>query len=163
MFGLSNCAGKRKICYVREGQDVPKDWVVDHENFFKTFMVIGAITGRGTLRLIRVPKKVKVNAQYYIDDVLKPLLEDLPRLYPGELSKVKVHHDKATSYTARKTKAYATDLKARLGVTIIKNRDIPVKSPDVSPLDFFGFGYLKRRLFRRRPKSLNGEIGRAHV
>jgi len=32
---------------------------------------------------------------------------------------------------------------ATLGIKVIKYSDIPVKSPDVSPLDFFGLGYVK--------------------
>jgi hypothetical protein len=157
MVGLFDCNGQRKLCYLRKGEEIPKDWVVQKDNFRKSFMVVAAITGRGTLPLIRVPSKVKVNADYYISHVLRPLLEvHLPKLYPGELSKVVVHHDLATSHSSKKTQAYARDLKTKLGVTIIPNSLIPVKSPDVSPLDFFGFGYLKRRLFRRRPKTMKG-------
>lgn len=147
MFGLHNCHGKRKICYVQKGQTIPRNWFVDKDNFLETFMVVGAISGRGPLPLIRVPKKVKVNSQFYIDKVLKPLLEThLPSLYPNDLSSVTVHHDAAPSHTAKKTQAYARDLEHRLGIKILKNSEIPVKSPDVSPMDFFGFGYLKKNL-----------------
>jgi len=45
-------------------------------------MVVGALSGRGLLPLIKVPQKVKVTAKYFIDFVLKPLLEiHLPKLY----------------------------------------------------------------------------------
>ncbi len=38
--------------------------------------------------------KAKVNVQYYLDKVLRPLLEkELPKLDPGDLHKVTVHHD----------------------------------------------------------------------
>ena len=157
LFGLENCNGERKICYVKAGQQVPEDWVVDHENFFESFMVVGAISGRGTLPLIKVPKKTKVNADYYVSHVLKPLVEvHLPRLYPGEMSKVVIHHDKASSHTARKTQDYCRMAKDKWGVTIIRNEDIPVKSPDTSPMDFFGFGYLKWQLFGHRPSTAEG-------
>jgi [histone H3]-lysine36 N-dimethyltransferase SETMAR len=158
MFGLHNTNGERKICYLRKGQDMPENWVVDRDNFFKTFMVVGAISGRGTLPLIRVPKNVKVNAEYYINSVLRPLLErEVPKLYaPNELAKVVVHHDQAASHTAKKTTMYANDLKGRTGITILSKEEIPVKSPDISPLDFFGFGYLKRQLFKHRPTTQNG-------
>lgn len=157
MFGLQNCNGKRKICYIRKGEEIPEDWYVDKDNFHVTFMVVGALTGRGTRRLIRVPKKVKVNSDYYITRILKPLLEvELPKLYPGELSKITVHHDQAPSHISKKTALYAENLKAKLGITIMQKRDIPVKSPDVSPLDFFGFGFLKRQLFQRKPKTQDG-------
>lgn len=62
MFGLHNANGKRKVCYVRTGQAVPESWVVDKDNFLKQFMVVGTMTGRGTLPLIKIPNKCKVNA-----------------------------------------------------------------------------------------------------
>jgi hypothetical protein len=157
LFGLHCVNGKRKICYVNKGDQVPEDWVVDKDNFFKTFMVVGAISGRGTLPLIRIPKKVKVNAAYYISNVLDPIIHrHLPRLYEGEMEKVTIHHDQATSHTAGETVAYAAEIKSTTGVTIMAKSDIPVKSPDASPLDFFGFGYLKRRLSRRKARTEPG-------
>jgi len=157
LFGLHCCNGNRKICYVKKGEPIPENWVVNKDNFFKTFMVVAAISGRGRLPLIRVPKKVKVNANYCVAYVLRPYLEThLPSLYGTDISKLTVHHNAASSHTAKKTQAYAAEVENRLGVKIIKNSDIPVKSPDVSPLDFFGFGYLKRRIFRRRPKTMGG-------
>ena len=77
-------------------------------------MVVGALTGRGTLPSIRVPKNVKVSAQYYIDNILKHLLEQyLKYLYHNELYKVFVHHDKATSHTARLTREYIDNLQKK--------------------------------------------------
>ena len=43
-----------------------------------------------------------------------------------------------------------------IGMNFIANIDILVKSPDASPLDFFSFGYLKQRLFKRRPTTMDG-------
>ena len=114
------------------------------------------MTGRGVVPLIRVPPKVKINSDFYIEKVLKPILEEkVAALYPGELDKVFIHHDAASSHTSKKNTAYAEDLKARTGMTIIINKEIPVKSPDTSPLDFFGFGYLKQRLQRRRGRTID--------
>ena len=45
-------------------------------------MVIGIITGRGTVPLFRVPSKVKINAAYYFE-----FTEHLPRLYPNEMDR----------------------------------------------------------------------------
>ncbi len=157
MIHMSNINGKRKICYVKKGESIPENWVYEKaENFSKGFMIVGAITGRGVLPLIRVPPKAKINSEYYIKYVLKRLLEkELQKLCPGELNKVFVHHDKASSHTSIKTSEYAADLKARTGISIIDNSLIPVKSPDASPLDFFGFGYLKQQLFLRRARILD--------
>ena len=70
-------------------------------------MVIGIITGRGTVPLFRVPIKVKINETYYVEFVLKPLLtEYIPRLYPNETGKVFFHHDKSSSHTVDLTSSY---------------------------------------------------------
>ena len=120
-------------------------------------MIVGALSGRGVLPLIKVPRNVKINADYYIQHVLKPICEiHLPKLYPGELHKVFVHHDAASSHTAKKTDAYAKELKQKLGITIIAKKSIPVKSSDTSPMDFFAFGLIKQRLHLRRASTLNG-------
>lgn len=120
-------------------------------------MVIGAMSGREPLPLMKVPAKVKINAERYIVDVLRPLVEkEIPKLYPGEEEKVYIHHDKASSHTAKKTQQYAERVKENLGPEIIKNQDIPVKSPDIAPLDFFGFGFLKQPAFHRRATTLDG-------
>ncbi len=158
LFSLQDTNGSRKIYYDLDTQKNPSKWAFQQkENFFKKFMVVGAISGRGVLPLIKVPQKVKINARYYIDCVLKPLLEiHIPRLYGRDTKKVILHHDAASSHTARLTQEYAKDLKDRLGIKIISNSEIPVKSPDASPMDFFGFGYLKRKCFVRRPTTISG-------
>lgn len=154
---LTYTNGTRKICYVKRGKNMPEEWVREcSESFPKGFLVVGAISGRGPLPLIRVPVNVKVNADYYIEYVLKPIINELKIMYPGELHKVFLHHDKASSHTAKKTMAFLNDTKAELGLNFIANSDIPVKSPDISPLDFYGFGFLKQRLFNRRPKTVAG-------
>jgi len=126
------------------------------ESFSKSFMVVGII-GRGTVPLLRVPASVKINAKYYVDYVLKPLFTvHLPRLYPNEMDKVFLHHDKATSHTANLTSSYLAKMKREVGISYISKEHIPVKAPDGSPLDFFGFGYLKQQLLKRRARTLDG-------
>ena len=147
-----------RICYVKKGEDVPESWVFEKDESFKDgFMVIGVITGRGTVPLFRVPSQVKINAEYYVEYVLKPLFtKHLPVLYPGEMDKVFFHHDKATSHTANLTTRYLDQLKTELGISYIDKKNIPVKSPDGSPLDFFGFGYLKQELGKRKARTIAG-------
>ena len=43
-------------------------------------------------------------------------------------------------------------MKAELGISFINKNEIPVKAPDGSPLDLFGFGYLKQRLCPEGPE-----------
>ena len=120
-------------------------------------MVVGIITGRGTVPLFRVPSNVKINAQYYVNYVLKPLFTvHLPRLYPNEMDKVYFHHDKASSHTDNLTTEYLVKMKSELGISFINKDEIPVKAPDGSPLDFCGFCYLKQRLSSRMARTLDG-------
>ncbi|UYV68881.1 K02A2.6-like [Cordylochernes scorpioides] len=154
---VTYCNGIRKICYIKRGNQVPDNWVHQcSETFPKGFMVVGVMTGRGVLPLIKVPSKVKVNSEFYIECVLKPVIEQLKDLYQGEMDKVFLHHDKASSHTSNKTQQFLQEMKDTLGLNFIRNSDIPVKSPDASPLDFYGFGMLKQRLFNRRPKTEAG-------
>ncbi|UYV71857.1 IKK1 [Cordylochernes scorpioides] len=154
---VTYCNGIRKICYIKRGNQVPDNWVHQcSETFPKGFMVVGVMTGRGVLPLIKVPSKVKVNSEFYIECVLKPVIEQLKDLYPGEMDKVLLHHDKASSHTSNKTQQFLQEMKDTLGLNFIRNSDIPVKSPDASPLDFYGFGMLKQRLFNRRSKTEAG-------
>ena len=62
---LKNVNGQRRICYVGRDEDVPV--FEKYRSYSKGFMVIGIITGRGTVPLFRVPTEVKINAEYYID------------------------------------------------------------------------------------------------
>ncbi|UYV76157.1 hypothetical protein LAZ67_13002901 [Cordylochernes scorpioides] len=154
---VTYCNGIRKICYIKRGNQVPDNCVHQcFETFPKGFMVVGVMTGRGVLPLIKVPSKVKVNSEFYIECVLKPVIEQLKDLYPGEMDKVFLHHDKASSHTSNKTQQFLQEMKDTLGLNFIRNSDILVKSPDAIPLDFYGFGMLKQRLFNRRPKTEAG-------
>jgi hypothetical protein len=47
-------------------------------------------------------------------------------------------------------------MKLELGISFIKKDDIPVETPDGSPLEFFGFDYLKQKLLKRRAQTLDG-------
>lgn len=115
------------------------------------------VTGRGVLDLIKVPPNTKINFAICVSDVTKPLLEEkLQNLYPSDYDKMYTHHDKASSHTARYTKQYAEDLEARRGTKILKNTLIQVKSPDISPMDFFGFGHLKQKMFKKSPTTFEG-------
>jgi len=157
LFYLQDVNGTRTICYTKDKEAVMSFVNEKPEKFGKKFMVVGAMTGRGVLPLVRVPQNVKINSKEYVDRVLKPLLEvGVVGLYGEEASKVYILHDAAPAHTSTFTRAYAEDLKERLGMTIIFNKEIPVKSPDTSPMDFFGFGYLKQKLKGRRARTLDG-------
>ena len=72
------------------------------------------------------------------------------------MDKVFFHHEKASSHTADLTSTYLEEKKRDLGISYLNKEDIPVKCPDGSPLDFFGFGFLKQKLEKRNARTLEG-------
>ena len=64
---------QNRIRYISRWETIPDDWVVSEgESFSKSFMVVGIISKRGTVPLLRVQARVKINAEYYVNYVLKP-------------------------------------------------------------------------------------------
>jgi len=84
------CDQQTKKCYVKKGDNVPENWVREHdESFPKGFMVVGGITGRGPLPLMRIPKNTKISSETFLKYVLRPLMKKhLPKIYPNEMDKV---------------------------------------------------------------------------
>ena len=149
---------KTRHCYLRRGQQLPDDCIIaNKENFGKHFMVVGGMTGRGILPLIRIPLNVKISGDTYVKYVLKPYFEKfLPQLYPTEMHKVIFHHDKASSHTSKFAKLYLDQQKKKLKINYIPKENIPVKGADISPLDFFGFGFLKQKANACKATTLDG-------
>ncbi|KFM66484.1 hypothetical protein X975_13415, partial [Stegodyphus mimosarum] len=69
---------------------------------------------------------------------------------------VKLHRDKASSHTSKSTVNFLKEMEQKTGIKAIPFTDIPSKSPDVSPMDFWAFGLLKTALSKRCPKTLTG-------
>lgn len=147
-----NAHSQTKIIYVEAKGEMPPEAVyVKNERFDRKFMIVAVMTGRGVCKLRKVPDDVKVNQFYYSSEVLMSIIEsDLVKLYPSkeEFSKLFIHHDKAPAHTSNWTQEFAIKIHQALGIRIIENNDIPVKGCDCSPLDFYGFGFLKRQLMK---------------
>lgn len=155
---LNDCGKTRAIFYRPKDAKGRADWIREcKESFSKGFMIIAGYCSKGRLQIRRVAKNVKVNAKYYQDNILEPLFRhEIPALYGNEACKVRIHQDKASSHTARSTVNYLQQMETETGISAIPYSDIPVKSPDASPMDFCGFGLLKRGLGDRRPRTLDG-------
>ena len=46
--------------------------------------------------------------------------------------------------------------KEQQGIHYLKKNEVPVKGAGISPMDFFGFGYIKQKLKKKRPTTLDG-------
>jgi hypothetical protein len=155
---LKNCDKKRSICYVPRGKiESQKCFKEKSESFSKGFMVFGGICYNGKLKLRKIDSNAKVNSDYYQNNILSPLFrEELENLYGNDVSKVVFHHDKASSHTSHSTTLFLENAKEEFGINYVPNNRIPIKSPDVAPMDYCVFGLLKYALGKRRPTTLDG-------
>ena len=61
--------------------------------------------------LISLKKNAKINSEYSIEHILKPMVEyDIPRLFPGREKDVILHMDSAPAHKAQKTVNYLNDV-----------------------------------------------------
>ena len=60
--------------------------------------------------------------------------------------------DNATAHTSRRTTQHLTQI---FGKRLIDKQLFPARSPDLTPMDFFLWGYVKDKVFANNPKSLN--------
>lgn len=102
-------------------------------------MVVTGYCSRGQLKISRVGTRVKINATYFQEEVMKPIFEEeIPRVYGRDSLKVFIHMDKASSHTAKSSMAYYRRMEAETRIKVIAFSSIPVKSPDAFPMDFCG-------------------------
>ena len=120
-------------------------------------LVAAGFSFKGKLMLRKIKRSAKINSEYYQQNILTPIFRhDIPSLYGNECGKVVFHHDKATSHVSRSTVNFFDNLSRETGINTIPVDRIPVKSPDLAPMDFCVFGCLKMALGKRHPTSLDG-------
>lgn len=150
-FYLVNIDGKTRVQYISRHQNRSVCETFSTETHPKGVMVWIGISANGCTKVRFVKPGAKINSKYYIDNVLKPFIrEDIPKLYPNGV--FTFHQDSAPSHTAKMTLKFLNENK----ITFITPSQWLPNSPDVAPLDFFFWGYLKWRVSQRRPKTLNG-------
>ena len=120
-------------------------------------MIVGTICQSRTFPLIKVPSKVEVDANFYVNFVLKPLINKyLINHFKQDINKVTIHCDKANSHTANRTKEFMEEMDRKHGISFLDKKDIPVRGADISPMDFFGSGYLKQEVEKSRARTESG-------
>jgi len=144
------------VFFVRKGEEIPENYVKQvREVQAPHVMVVAGMTGRGPLKARIVLPKTKINADYYIKKVLRPIIEkELPSLYPDDMDKLFVHHDKAPSHMANRTFDFLAEMKQKYGISFQVKEDIAVKGADCSPMDFFAFGWLKSKIKETKANTL---------
>ncbi|CAF4458272.1 unnamed protein product [Rotaria socialis] len=153
-FYLDGTEGKRKVCYVKKSDPNYERMILEQDSSRpQGFMVWAGISSSGKTSLRFVRPGVKINSDYYINHILKPLLSrDIPRLFPkNKKNKIIFHQDSAPSHVSKKTIAFLNESK----INYVKPEEWMPKSPDAAPMDYSIWGYLKQRLNKQKIGNLN--------
>lgn len=113
-------------------------------------MVWGAISRKGKLPLVFIDKGVKINAKYYLEEVLqKRLIPAVQQMYGTEY--YCFQQDGAPAHTANLVQKWCEE---NLTDYIPKN-EWPPSSPDLNPLDFCIWGYMLQKLKKYKYHNLD--------
>lgn len=101
----------------------------------------------------RIERGQKVDHHYYIDQCLRPLIDEIKRQRPSYGTRgIKIHHDNGTPHVHKDVSDYLESE----GLTIIPH---PPNSPDLSPCDFWLFDLIKDNLNDQDDsESLHGAV-----
>jgi hypothetical protein len=102
--------------------------------------------------LFVIPFNGTINGQRYREQILEPFINELD---DEEVQTGYFQHDGATAHTARETLNYLQEFYDDRIISRNLHPAWPPRSPDLTPLDFSIFGYLKNSVFRRPLHNLN--------
>ena len=110
------------------------------------------------LKIKKVSNKTKINPFYYQHNSLEPIFEEeISALHGKDFDKAKASYmDKASRHSSISFVVYLAKKESETGIKCIAFNIIPVKLPDVSPMDICDFCLLKQGLGKRYPRTLNG-------
>ena len=98
--------------------------------------------------LIFIEKNAKINASYYTSKILCPLIKSASSHF--QKRKRTFHQDGAPSRTAKITQKFSEE---NLPYFITKN-EWPPCSPNLNPMDFTVWGYLKKMACKKPHKNI---------
>lgn len=149
-FVLATANNKTKIYYTDPKFSRTQPALERSPQGDKGLMVWASVWFNGRSNLHFVKPKVKIDSDYYINNILKPFFEkDLPsKVQESQLKKLVFHQDSAPSHRAKKTLKWFADKK----ISFIHPIKWLANSPDAAPLDYC----IWRQLFlrKRNPTTL---------
>jgi inhibitor of nuclear factor kappa-B kinase subunit alpha len=126
----------------------PQRLLVERAKFSASVMVSAGVCYGGKGRLHFVAEKAKINAAYYITNLLPKLIEDSENLAPNEFI---FQQDGAPAHTSH----LAQDWIDQHSPDFIKKDEWPPNSPDLNPLDFHVWGAMLEKYQAYMPKPKN--------
>jgi len=126
----------------------PQRLLVERAKFSPSVMVSAGVCYGGKGRLHFVADKAKINADYYMTNLLPKLIEDCTEVAPRDFI---FQQDSAPAHAARKTQEW---LEQNTPDFITKD-EWPPNSPDLNPLDYHVWGAMLERYRVHKPKPRN--------
>jgi hypothetical protein len=150
-FHLSDANQDRPFHYIRKDQKVARMCKFRRSNFSKGVMVWAGISFEGKTQIRFVRPGAKINSEYYIEEILKPFInEDIPKLYPNK--NAIFHQDSAPSHVSNLTLNFLRSTP----IHFIPPEDWPPNSPDIAPMDYSIWGFMKHKLQKKKVTTLIG-------
>ena len=138
-----------------EERDRPAPLATSAQQFPEQHMMAAGFCWNCQTELFFIPARTKVNADYFIQHVLKPVFAvDVLRLFGRNAHKVLLHMDSASSHTAQKTINWLNFHGMKF---ITKDEWLP-NSPELAPMDYFVNGHLKQMMRKRMYTTARGMI-----
>lgn len=149
-FYLNSTGGKRVVQYIDRHQTVQEADVRPTGGQSKKLMVWMAFSSHGFFKPIFVDGKAKVDKLYYQERILKPFIKEYRERF-GHLH-LTFQQDGASSHTAHSSVKLLEDE----NIPFLRPSEWPSGSPDLSPCDYWLWPEIKRRVNRRKVRSLAG-------
>lgn len=130
-------------------QDInPERLLVQRAKFSAHVMVSAGVCYNGKGKLHFIDEKAKVNAEYYVNNLLPKLFLDCNALLPNGFI---FQQDGAPAHASRR----AQDWIGERNPDFIKKNEWPPNSPDLNPLDYHVWGEMLRLYQQHQPKPKN--------
>jgi hypothetical protein len=126
----------------------PQRLLVERAKFSPSAMVSAGVCYGGKGRLHFVADKAKINADYYMTNLLPKLIEDCTEVAPRDFI---FQQDSAPAHAARKTQEWIEQNTP----DFITKDEWPPNSPDLNPLDYHVWGAMLERYRVHKPKPRN--------
>ena len=132
----------------RKRNIIPDRLLVQRAKFSAHVMVSAGICFSGKGRLHFVAEKAKVNADYYVNNLLPKLIKDCNNLSPNTFI---FQQDGAPAHTSRLAQEWIEENSP----DFINKDEWPPNSPDLNPLDYHVWGAMLQKYHAYLPKPTN--------
>jgi hypothetical protein len=152
LFSVQEKLNSQNTCiYSLSIEDIPEHLrTVQRFQSEDKVMVWCAVSKKGKFPLVFVESGVKINAQYYIANILDPILKEHSKVIYSEQHWT-FQQDSAPAHKAKITQAWCRNNCPNF----ISSTDWPPSSPDLNPLDYSIWGILEARVNAIRHRSID--------